>query len=434
MNVKVEEAGACRRNVTVEMAAAEVTAEFAEITAQYAQHAALPGFRPGRAPAAMVRGRFAKAIAEQVKEHLVGRGFRQAVAQEKIETVSIIDVKEETLADGQPFVFRVTLDVMPAIALPDYQGIPVAGRKVEVTDEEVDRMLQATLERLGRFVDVTGRGVRRGDLALLDFDAACDGQPLAALAPNAGGLAEARDFWFSMDEGHELVPGLVAGLDGAAAGERREVTVDFPANFPEAALAGRKAVYAVQVKGVRGRQPAALDEKLFKQFGVATEAELRTRVRADLQHMKLGDERQQRLNDIVRHLLGNTAFDLPQSVLQEETNHEVYDLVRANTERGVSADLIQTKKEEIFDMAARSAAERIKVRYILRTIARREKIEVAPAEVEARLREMAERSGRDVAQVRADLEKKEALGRVGEEVQFSKTLQWLLERAQVNVA
>ena len=122
MNIRVESAGQCRRTVFVEVPADLVKNEFGEVVQAYSQYAKIPGFRPGRAPRDLVRKRFAKEIAQEVKERLVPRAYQEAVKQQNIQTVAVLDVKEDPIEDGQPFSFTVVVDVTPEFPLPDDKG------------------------------------------------------------------------------------------------------------------------------------------------------------------------------------------------------------------------------------------------------------------------------------------------------------------------
>ena len=127
MNVRIETAGPCRREVHIEVPADRVTSAFAEVVQAYSEVAKIPGFRPGKAPRDLIRRRFQKEIATEVKERLIPAAYQEAMRQEKIETIAVLDVKEKELAEAQPFAFTITLDVQPSFDLPTYKGLAVEG-------------------------------------------------------------------------------------------------------------------------------------------------------------------------------------------------------------------------------------------------------------------------------------------------------------------
>ncbi len=431
MNIRVESSGPCRREVHIEVPVEKVRETFEEISSAYARQARIPGFRPGRAPKDLIRRRYQKEIAGDVKEQLIPHAYQTAVKQEKLATVAVLDVKEQTLDESQPFAFTVIVDVAPDFTLPTYKGIQLQRKAISVEEKDIEEVLTNIRDQNARYEDVADRPVQLGDLVQIDYDGVCEGRSIEEMAPNAKGLGQGRDFWLMADEQNEFLPGFAKALVGANVGERREIHVDFPADFAEKALAGRKAGYFVTVKAVRAKRLPELDAEFLKGVGVESIEDLRKRVREDLLQLRERNENRRLQGEIVRHLLESTSLDVPESILQEETRQTVYDLVRQNQQRGVSADQIESHKEELFDSATKSATEKVKLRYILRRIAAEENITIEEQEVDARIRALAAGWGVPADKLRADMEKREALGQVREEVLMNKVLSRLLEQAVI---
>lgn len=316
--------------------------------------------------------------------------------------------------------------------MPAYKGLKIDGQKIAIKDEDVDSVLGNIREQNARFEDVAARPVQQGDLVQIDYEGVCEGQPIEELAPQAKGMGQGKDFWMMADEANEFLPGFAQGLVGAAMGEGRQVLVDFPAAFPEAALAGKKATYFVTVKALREKRLPEIDDAFLKSVGAENVEQLKERVRKDLVNLREQNEKRRLQNEIAKRLLDSVQFDVPESVLQEETRNEVYDMVRQSQHRGASKDEIEGRKDELFDAATRTATEKIKLRYILRRIARNEQIAASDQEVEARLAGLARSWGVPMDRLRADFEKKNAMGQVRDDVLLSKTLTWLLEQAEVS--
>jgi trigger factor len=431
MNVRVETAGPCRREVHIEVPADRVNSAFDEVVKAYSQVARIPGFRPGKAPRDLIRRRFQKEIATEVKERLIPAAYQEAMQQEKLETINVLDVKEKELSESQPFAFSITLDVQPSFDLPTYKGLAVEGEAVAVKDEDVDEVLQNIREQNARYEEVQGRVLAKGDLAQIDYAGQLDGQPVETVAAKAKGMGEGKDFWLMADEQNEFLPGFAAGLWGAQVGETRTVTVNFPATFVEPSLAGKQASYTVTVKAIREKKLPEIDDEFIKAVGADSLEAMKSRVRGDLQNMREENEKRRQQNEVARLLLQNTTLDLPESVLQEETRQQVYEMVRQSQTSGASKEDIETRKEELFDNAARTASDKIKLRYILRRIAREEKIECTQEEVEARMAMLARSWGVALEKLKADMHKRNALPQVREDVMLNKTLVWLRDQAKV---
>lgn len=432
MNVRVETAGPCRREVHIEVPADRVNSAFDEVVKAYSQVARIPGFRPGKAPRDLIRRRFQKEIVTEVKERLIPAAYHEAMQQEKLETVTVLDVKEKELSESHPFAFSITLDVQPTFDLPTYKGLAVVGEAAVVTDEDVDNVLQNIREQNARYEEVQNRELAKGDLAQIDYTGELDGKPVEGISPKAKGMGEGKDFWLMADEQNEFLPGFAAGLWGAKAGDTRMVAVTFPEGFIEPSLAGKSATYRVTVKAIREKKLPEIDDAFIKAVGADSVDALKTRVRGDLQNMREENEKRRQQNEVARLLLQNTALDVPDSVLQEETRQQVYEMVRQSQSGGASTEDIQTRKEELFDNAARTASDKIKLRYILRRIAREEKIDCTQEEVEARMAMLARSWGVALDKLKADMQKRNALPQVREDVLLNKTLVWLRDQAKIS--
>ena len=430
MKVTVETSGPCRKNLHIEIPVEKVSEEYNAVVVAYTKAARIPGFRQGKAPSNLVKKHYAKEIEQEVKERLIPAGYHEALKEQKLDPVAVLDVSEATLALGQPLVFQVSLDVPPEFKLPEYVGIPIQRKNVEVKDEQVADTIKHILDQHAKWNDITDRAVQKGDLVQIDYEGLCDNKMIEELAPKAAGLGKGKDFWTMADE-NAFLPGFADGLLGAKIGEKRQVHVDFKTDFPEKAVAGKACVYGVDIKGIREKKMPAMDQELFKSLGVESEDALKKRIREDMQ--KFGEEQETRRlkSDIIKHLLEKTRLDVPESVVQQETRDTVYDIVREQSYRGVSREEIETRKGEIFEAATQSANEKVKMNYILHRIAEEEKIEVTEEELSARIAEMAPRYNAKPAELRSELQKRDALDKVKEDIRVTKTLDMLLAKAKV---
>ncbi len=178
MNIRVEDAGVCRKSVRIEVPAEEVSKEFDDVLTAYLRVARVPGFRPGKAPRDLIKRRYSKEIIQEVKERLIPRGYQQAIKQEKLDTVAVLDVKDQPVESGQAFSFTVMLDVAPDFQMPNYKGIAIEGKKVDVGEADIKETIQRLQDNAGRYEDIAGRPVQKGDLVQIDYDGVIDGFPL----------------------------------------------------------------------------------------------------------------------------------------------------------------------------------------------------------------------------------------------------------------
>lgn len=429
MKVKTEKAGPCRKLLNVEIPAEAVAAEFTKVVDDWAGLARIPGFRKGKAPRALVEGHFAKEIREEVKERLVGSSYREALKQEKLDPIAILDL-DVKLEPGKPLTYKVTLDVPPEFKLPKYKGLALKSNPTEVNDEQVQQRLDQLLDQMAKYEPVEGRPVQKGDLAQIDYEGSCDGRPVGGLDKQAAGLGQGKDFWVMADE-NAFLPGFDTGLLGMKVGEQREITVPFPSDFKVKAVAGRTGIYRVTLKAVREKKRPALDAALLKEFQVETEAELRGKLRTALAEEIRVREKERLKDEICRHLLAKTDLDVPESVVQEETRAMFGSIVRDSLMRGMTREQVEGQRDQLLTAASKSAADKVKLGYILHRIAEEEKLSVADAEVEAALQRMATRYRVTPDELRKMMEEKKELDALRHEIRMNKTLDLVLENAKL---
>ncbi|MCE9614954.1 MAG: trigger factor [Lentisphaerae bacterium] len=429
MDVKVMDAGPCRKILQIQAPPETVAGEYEQAVKAYAAVARLPGFRPGKAPLKLVERQFAKQIESETKDRLVPRLYREALTQEKLKPVAVVEVKDVVLAKASGLGFNVTVDLAPEFELPNYRAIPVAAQPVQVTDADVDAAVLRIRERVARFEPITGRAAGENDLLRVDYTASIDGKPLAEVLPSERALGEAKDFLVYLGE-PEFLPGFTAALKGATLDETRDISVTFPDAYAVKALAGRHVAYRVTVKGLQQRVLPELNDEFLKQLQVESEAALRERLRADLQAGAEEREAARQKDEVARFLLGQADFDLPQSVVEQETRMAVRNIVQDISRRGATKEQIVEQQDQIVNHATQSSTERVRLTYILGRIAEAESLTVEDADVNERIQSMATRYEMPPERMREELIKRDALDNLRADIRADKTLSFLLNAAK----
>jgi trigger factor len=404
----------------------EVAGDYAQVLAEFARAVRVPGFRAGRAPAAVVERRHAKAILDEVRDHAVPRLYRAAADQEKLDPVSVVGVQDVRMEKDRGVGFRAVVDIPPRVRLPKYRKMTIEANPVSVGADQVDAVIRRFRERMARFEAVTGRSAHSGDLLRVDFRGECEGRPVGDWSAGAAGLGAAKDFWAYLGE-QELLPGLGAGLAGAAVGEQRRVDVSFPAGFRVTELAGRKAVYVVDVKEIREQILPEIDAELLKAVGAESLEAWRASIESELRRAATEAETRARKDRVATWLLEKTELDLPESLVEREARQAFYHIVRDLYRRGATQEQVTQRREEVAREARRVGEERVKVSFILKEIAREESVTVSDEELEARLKSAAESGGGTAEQLRRDLEERHGLDDFRAAALSDKTLDHLLD-------
>ena len=438
MKVTVENAGPCRKSLKVEFSGEEIQKEYDESLAMYAQHGRVKGFRPGKAPLEMIRRMYDKQIVEGLHEHLLAKGFQQALKEHKLNTVAEYDLQKSNLKAGEPFSFSLAVDVEPDFELPAYKGIEVDAKKVEISDDAVTQALDRYLENMGKYEDLAeARPVKEGDMVAVDYTATVDGKPMAEVSEKAKGLATGADFWVIANEEYSFLPAFGPQLVGLKIGDAKDVSVTFDGQSPIEELRGKTAVFASTVKKIRARTKPALNDELFKQLGAKDEADLRATFKNMLQGEADRQEMARRRNLLIESLMKSAVLDVPESEEHDESHRIVYELVEENTRRGVPEQEIRDNIAKISESAKTAAKDRVKLRYLLKRIAREEKIEATDAEVTALLNAHALRSGAKSAKEwlqRAKLKETEVRKGLRADLLTTKTIDALMGHAKLTGA
>ncbi len=430
MNVTVENLAPCKKLVRFEVDAKAVDEAFVAVTKDFVRHAKMPGFRPGKAPEAMVLKQYAKEIDEEVKRKLIGDTYRQGIKEQKLSVIGYPDIEEIQFSRGQALQFAATIEINPEFELPEYRGLPARREPATVTDQDVAEAIEALRGQAATFQKVD-RPVQEGDYVVVNYTGTCEGQPMTLIAPTARGLTEQKGFWVEVKPG-SFIPGFAQQLIGAKAGDQRQVSVDFPNDFVTAQLAGKKGVYQVEVVEVKEKVLPELNDS-FAQAGYGAEnmEKLREGVRKDLQNEKNLRQKRSIRSQLLRALSDKIQFDLPESTLQAETRNVVYEMVSENQRRGAPKEAIQAKKDEIYNAATGIAKERLKMSFVFHQIAEKEGIRTDQHEMNTRIALMAQANNMPAAKFLQELEKRQGLGEVYQQIIQEKVLDFLHENARI---
>ena len=429
MNVSVENLAPCKKLVRVELDAAAVNAAFDAITKDYQKQAALPGFRPGKAPRDMVVKKYDAEIKEEAKRKLIGDSYRKAIEEQKLNVVGHPDIEEVQFGRGQALQFTATVETAPEFQLPEYKGLPATLEMKSVTDADVDRALDMLRGQQAKF-ETVARELTNGDVAVVSYSGTVDGQPITELAPTAKGLTEQKNFWVEMTPG-AFIPGFAEQLAGAKAGDKRTVNVDFPADFVTKELIGKKGVYEVEVVEVKEKVLPVADDAFAVKFGAENLEKLKAGVRTDLENELKYSRSKAVRGQVIRALLNKVNFDLPESAVASETRNVVYDLVRQNTQRGVAREIIEKQKDEIYSAAAGSAKERVKLAFLVQRIAGQEKIQVTQEDAIRRAQTLAMTYQMPFEQFLKDLQKRNGVNELYEQALHEKVMEFMETNATI---
>jgi trigger factor len=415
----------CRRELELEIPAEDVTKATDRVAKEIARVARVPGFRPGKAPVSLVKRRFADDIKGEVLQTLVPERVEKAVAEQKLSPVSQPQVDKLDFSEGQPLKFRAVFDVLPEFELSTYKGLEIEMPAMDITDEDVSKALEETRERAAAFAPVEGRAVENGDFAQLKLVG----------TPQAGGEPLQADSVLCHVGAEETMEPFNENLRGANIGDHKEFDVDYPADYPDEKLAGKKFHYAADITGIKTKKLPELNDDFAKDVSDATTLdELKTKIRESLEHQR--DHRQKDLQRerVIGELVKLHDFPVPDSLVQQQMDVRLERVVRSLAQQGIDPRAVNLDWAALRGRQEERARDDVKAELIIDRIASNEKIDVTEEEVQHELDHLASHSGESTEAIRARLTKQGALDRMRAKLRSDKTLDWLAQNANVRPA
>ena len=433
MNVQLNSVSATRKSLVVTLDPSEVDAEHAAVISEYSKLARLPGFRPGKAPAAIVAKHFGKEITGEFKQKVVAKAYRSGLEKEKLEVLNVVNVEEGKIEKGLSAAVTITLDVRPEFTLPDYVGLPTEVASTEATDAEIDSVLQGMRAERADFKPAT-RPAQKGDFVKLGYEGTIDGKSVAELVPDKQLYGKVPQTWEEVEGANDgVIPGLGKHLAGLAAGEKKDVPIIFPVEFPAApGLAGKTATYAVDIQEIRERVLPEIDEAFLKTQQADSIDALQQNIRNNLKLQKEFQNRAAQRRQVTEALSAKTDFPVPDSLVESETQGVLRNFIEENMRRGVPQEQFEKDKKELFEGARKAATGRVKVQLMLAKIAEAEKIEVTSSDLDAFIYREAQRSQQKPDKLAKTLANdREQLRSVQQSIVFDKAVDFLVSKATV---
>ena len=432
MNVALDYQKNCVVVLDIDLPSDRVSTEWNTIAKEFQKKARLPGYRPGKAPASLIATRYAKDIEEEVKTKLVGEAIREAVKTHNLKIHAVEEVEKVEIAADKTMKILAKIVQNPEFELPDYKNITVEVEKKTVTDEDVKALLEYLRDPHSKFDPVTDRPLAMGDYAVVTYEGTVEGEPISQIAPKAPAQIQGRrNAWVLMDEG-TLIPGFAKAIDGMEIAQERTFALEVPESFPVEELRNRPVTYAVTLHAINTRTPAPLDDELAAKIDPGQTLEgLRKKIRERQEENAAYQFEMAKRNAVVTKLLSLFTCELPERLVESETNYILKDIVGDSQARGISDEEIKAHTQEIIQNASQTASNRVRSNFLLARIADEEKIEETDAEVYKAVLEMAERQQMPVKKMVGELSRGGGINRLRDQIRITKALDLLASGATV---
>ncbi|HEX8764939.1 MAG TPA: trigger factor [Candidatus Acidoferrum sp.] len=412
----------CRRELELEIPAEEVSKKMESVAKEFARLAMIPGFRKGKAPVSLIRRRFAEDIKGEVLQTLVPERVEKALAEQKLSPVTQPKVDKLDFNEGQPVKFRAVFEVMPEFEVGRYKGLELEMPTMDITEEDVAKALEEMRERAAAFAPVEGRTIQDGDFA----------QVKLVGAPEGGGDPLKADSVMCHIGAEETMEPFNTNLKGANVGEHKNFDVEYPADYPDPKLAGKKFHYAVEVLGIKTKKLPDLNDDFAKDVSDAqTLDELKTKVREGLEHQRDHKRKELLHEKVLAELVKTHDFPVPESLVEHQMDVRLERVVRSLAAQGVDPRAVNVDWVTLRRRQEDQARDDVKAELIIDRIATAENIDVTEEDLTRELEHAASHSNESAEALRARLTKQGTLDRMKAKLRSDKTLEWLEQSAKI---
>ena len=396
-------------NVTVERveneATLKITAPAAEVNAGHkkavkkiADQVNIPGFRKGKAPRAIIEMHYGKeAVKQEAFEIVANKAYSEALDQEKLIPVSDPKVEESTFEEGKDMELTIKVTLKPEPELGEYKGLHVEKKEVEVTDEQVDAQIKDMMSRDAKMVVAEeGAVIEKGDFAIIDFAGTVDGEPFS------GG--EGKGYPLEVGS-NSFIPGFEDQLVGLSKGDSTDVEVTFPEDYFVKDLAGKEAIFKVNIQDVKRKElPELNDEYVASKTDFKTVEELRANYKERMQKAAEANAKAEYEHELIDLAVANAKFSVPEIMIEDKISQMVEEMKMSLESRKMSLDMYMQytglDMAKIRENQRPVAEENVKTDLVLDAIAKAEDIQVDMADVDAEIAAISAQHGASPEEVK----------------------------------
>jgi trigger factor len=430
MKTELVDISPTRKEIKIEIEPEVVRNAYDRISTEYAKAAKIPGFRPGHAPTSVVRTRYKSEIRGDVLRELVPHAVNDAIEEHSLAAIGQPDVQldnTEALEQfgQQPITFKVGVEVFPNVELATYKGLEATKRLRPVTDADVEKMVEGLREASASLEPVEDRGAEAGDTVTVSV--------------HGKFLDEPAEEDINADDVEVVIGGegvqqeFTDNLTGAKPDDTKQFTVNYPEDFTSKGLAGRKVEYEAKVSAVRRKELPEVDDEWAKSLSDEFEsvAVLRTKIREDLEKRSASESDHRLRAEIMKKLLEAHQFEVPQSLVEQQTNQRFESVIRDMIGRGIDPRSSELDWQGAREELKEQAVDDVRAAMLLEQIADQEKITVSDDEVEAEIDAIVTASRQPREQVQAALTKDGGERSIAHRLRNRKALDLLVENASV---
>ena len=435
MNITVDKQANCKATLKVEIPADKVNGQRQSIVSKYAGQARVPGFRPGKAPVDVIEKRYQKQISDELNENLFNLAIDEAIQKEELKVLNFGAPQDLLASPDGGMAFTTELIMAPDVTLPNYKGIEVKIPSEDVPEDALDAQLKQLQERFADFEDITDRAAEMGDFAVIDYSSTVEGKPTEEFIGKSAGYIGGREgFWLKLDE-QAFLPGFADEVVGMKPEDSKDITITMPEDFPVADLVGKEVVFATTMKELKTSiLPELNDEFAGKLAPDKTLEDVKGMILENLQEERKRQIQESKINQVVAHFTANADFELPEELVNQETQSPADQMVQRGMQSGMDEEAIASQEAEIFASANQAAVNNLRTTFILQEIAAAESLEVTDQELLGQISQMAAQRKQAPKKFIKELQRNGQIPSIRNNMLTSKAIDFVVSEAKVEVS
>jgi len=411
----------CKHSLEISIPVDVVESETSRVVDDIQKRARLQGFRPGKAPANLIRKQFAGDIRQKVLENLIPVHLQKQLDAENLSVVGTPDISDVHFHDFAPLTFKAAFEVYPEVVLGEYTNIEVPYQDPEVGEEDIAKRLEEIRDQKAQYINIDPRPVVDGDFAVVSLESlsGVEGEPVKT------------DEMMLEIGAKDTFEAFTVNLRDLTPGDEKDFEVVYPDDYGSEKLAGKTVKFHAVLKGLRRKDLPELDDEFAQELGdYRTVDELKEAVRKALFAQRQHDAQQQANNQIVDKLVDAHDFPVPEVFVERQIKNRVEQRLMAMAEQGIDPRKLQLDWDKVKESQRDKAVREVKASMLLGKVSERESIHATRAEVDSEVEKVARQQRKPVAAVQMEFEKDGTLGRIASHLQTEKTLDFLFERAR----
>ncbi len=414
----------CRHELEITVPVDEVDRETERAVADIQKKVKLPGFRPGKAPASLVRTKFSQEIRQEVVDALLPKAFREKAEQENLSVVGQPNVTDLHFHSGEPLKFKISFEVVPSVELGEYRGVTVTYAEPQVSEADITERLDYVRDQKAEYVNLDPRPVEDGDFAVISLK-------------STGGVAEPveQDELMLHVGDPDTLPEFTENLRGMNPGEEKDFSITYPEDYGQGKLAGKTVSFHMTLKAIRRKEMPEANDEFARDLGdFQSLDEFKETLRQQIFREREQKAQSEAKQKIVEKIVDSHEFPVPEVFVDRQIESDLEQQLRPLLAQGLDPSKLNLDWNKVREANKEKATRAVKASMLIDRIAERESIDVTNDDVDREVQRLARQQREPVAAFRMKLEKDGTLRRIAQAIRNEKTLNWLFENARKEAA